>query len=40
MVRRLEGEGLVDRGPGKRIVLTAKGMEVAKHVVSRPCTGW
>ena len=35
MVRRLEGEGLVDRGPGKRIVLTAKGMEVAKHVVSR-----
>ena len=35
MVRRLEGEGLVDRGPGKRIVLTAEGMEVAKHVVSR-----
>ena len=35
MVRRLEGEGLVDRGPGKRIVLTAKGTEVAKHVVSR-----
>jgi DtxR family transcriptional regulator, Mn-dependent transcriptional regulator len=35
MVRRLEGEGLVDRGPGKRIALTAKGMEVAKHVVSR-----
>jgi DtxR family Mn-dependent transcriptional regulator len=35
MVRRLEGEGLVGRGPGKRIVLTAKGMEVAKHVVSR-----
>jgi DtxR family Mn-dependent transcriptional regulator len=35
MVRRLESEGLVDRGPGKRIVLTAKGVEVAKHVVSR-----
>src|SRR5215204_3505821 len=35
MVRRLEGEGLVDRGPGKRIALTAKGIEVAKHVVSR-----
>jgi DtxR family transcriptional regulator, Mn-dependent transcriptional regulator len=35
MVRRLEGEGLVDRGPGKRIALTARGMEVAKHVVSR-----
>jgi DtxR family Mn-dependent transcriptional regulator len=35
MVRRLESEGLVDRGPGKRIVLTARGMEVAKHVVSR-----
>jgi DtxR family Mn-dependent transcriptional regulator len=35
MVRRLEGEGLVDRGPGKRIVLTAEGTEVAKHVVSR-----
>ncbi len=35
MVRRLEGEGLVDRGPGKRIVLTATGLEVAKHVVSR-----
>jgi DtxR family Mn-dependent transcriptional regulator len=35
MVRRLEGEGLVDRGPGKRIVLTDRGMEVAKHVVSR-----
>jgi DtxR family transcriptional regulator, iron-dependent repressor len=35
MVRRLEGEGLVDRGPGKRIALTAKGMEAAKHVVSR-----
>ena len=35
MVRRLEGEGLVGRGPGKRIQLTAKGMEVAKHVVSR-----
>jgi DtxR family transcriptional regulator, iron-dependent repressor len=35
MVRRLESEGLVDRGPGKRIVLTDQGMEVAKHVVSR-----
>jgi DtxR family transcriptional regulator, Mn-dependent transcriptional regulator len=35
MVRRLESEGLVDRGPGKRIVLTSKGVEVAKHVVSR-----
>src|SRR4029450_2309181 len=35
MVRRLEGEGLVDRGPHKRIVLTDKGMEVAMHVVSR-----
>jgi DtxR family Mn-dependent transcriptional regulator len=35
MVRRLEGEGLVARGPGKRIALTAKGEEIAKHVVSR-----
>ena len=35
MVRRLETEGLVDRGPGKRIALTAKGEAVAKHVVSR-----
>jgi DtxR family Mn-dependent transcriptional regulator len=35
MVRRLEAEGLVGRGPGKRIVLTDQGMEVAKHVVSR-----
>ena len=35
LVRRLEGEGLVVRGPGKRIALTAKGTEVAKHVVSR-----
>ena len=35
MVRRLESEGLVDRGPGKRIVLTDQGMAVAKHVVSR-----
>jgi DtxR family Mn-dependent transcriptional regulator len=35
MVRRLESEGLVERGPGKRIVLTAAGTEVAKHVVSR-----
>jgi DtxR family transcriptional regulator, Mn-dependent transcriptional regulator len=35
MVRRLEAEGLVGRGPGKRIILTDQGMEVAKHVVSR-----
>jgi DtxR family Mn-dependent transcriptional regulator len=35
MVRRLEGEGLVARGPGKRIALTAEGDRVARHVVSR-----
>ena len=35
MVRKLELEGLVERGPGKRISLTAKGDEVARHVVSR-----
>jgi DtxR family transcriptional regulator, Mn-dependent transcriptional regulator len=35
MVRRLEGEGLVARDPGKRIALTAEGEEVARHVVSR-----
>jgi len=35
MVRRLEAEGLVGRGPGKRIILTDQGSEVAKHVVSR-----
>jgi DtxR family Mn-dependent transcriptional regulator len=35
MVRRLETEGLVARGPGKQIALTTKGEEVAKHVVSR-----
>jgi DtxR family Mn-dependent transcriptional regulator len=35
MVRRLEGEGLVARGPGKRIALTSEGEKVAKHVVSR-----
>jgi DtxR family Mn-dependent transcriptional regulator len=35
MVRRMESEGLVARGPGKRIVLTGRGEEVAKHVVSR-----
>jgi DtxR family transcriptional regulator, iron-dependent repressor len=35
MVRRLEGEGLVARGPGKRIALTAEGERVARHVVSR-----
>jgi DtxR family transcriptional regulator, iron-dependent repressor len=35
MVRRLEGEGLVARGPGKRIALTAEGEQVARHVVNR-----
>jgi len=35
MVRRLEVEGLVARGPGKRISLTAEGERVASHVVSR-----
>jgi DtxR family transcriptional regulator, Mn-dependent transcriptional regulator len=35
MVHRLEVEGLVERGPGKRIVLTAEGDRVARHVVSR-----
>jgi DtxR family transcriptional regulator, Mn-dependent transcriptional regulator len=35
MVRRLEGEGLVARGPGKRIALTEEGEAIAKHVVSR-----
>src|SRR4029453_9333471 len=35
MVRRLEAEGLVARGPGKRIVLTDPGMEGGKHVGSR-----
>ena len=35
MVRRLTVEGLVERGPGKRIALTAEGERVARHVVSR-----
>jgi DtxR family transcriptional regulator, Mn-dependent transcriptional regulator len=35
MVRRLEGEGLVARGPGKRIALTDEGERIARHVVSR-----
>ncbi|HET6748821.1 MAG TPA: metal-dependent transcriptional regulator [Actinomycetes bacterium] len=35
MVRRLTAEGLVQRGPGKRISLTAEGERVARHVVSR-----
>src|ERR671934_3053300 len=35
MVRRMEADGLVGRGPGKRIALTAEGERVASHVVSR-----
>ncbi|HZC99007.1 MAG TPA: metal-dependent transcriptional regulator [Actinomycetes bacterium] len=35
MVGRLGREGLVSRGPGKRIALTAKGEDIARHVVSR-----
>jgi DtxR family transcriptional regulator, Mn-dependent transcriptional regulator len=35
MVHRLTAEGLVERGPGKRISLTAEGERVARHVVSR-----
>ena len=35
MVNRLGKEGLVSRGPGKRIALTDTGEEVAKHVVKR-----
>jgi len=35
MVNRLVKEGLVRRGPGKRIALTDHGEEVAKHVVKR-----
>src|SRR5918912_2178609 len=35
MVRKLEAEGLVSRGPGKRISLTEQGERVARHVVSR-----
>jgi DtxR family Mn-dependent transcriptional regulator len=35
MVNRLGKEGLVSRGPGKRIALTDHGEEIAKHVVKR-----
>ncbi|HYT26486.1 MAG TPA: metal-dependent transcriptional regulator [Actinomycetota bacterium] len=35
MVRKLEVEGLVTRGPGKRISLTEPGEQVARHVVNR-----
>jgi DtxR family Mn-dependent transcriptional regulator len=35
MVHRLTAEGLVERGPGTRISLTAEGERVARHVVSR-----
>jgi DtxR family transcriptional regulator, Mn-dependent transcriptional regulator len=35
MVNRLSKEGLVSRGPGKRIALTDHGEEVAEHVVRR-----
>ena len=35
MVARLDREGLVSRGPDKRISLTTQGEEVARHVVSR-----
>jgi DtxR family Mn-dependent transcriptional regulator len=35
MVNRLGKEGLVSRGPGKRIALTGHGEEVAKSVVKR-----
>jgi DtxR family Mn-dependent transcriptional regulator len=35
MLRRLERDGLVRRGPGKQITLTEEGERVAKHVVSR-----
>jgi DtxR family Mn-dependent transcriptional regulator len=35
MVGRLGREGLVSRGPDKRITLTGQGEEVARHVVSR-----
>src|SRR5919197_3112144 len=35
MVARLGREGLVSRGPDKRISLTPRGEEVARHVVSR-----
>jgi DtxR family Mn-dependent transcriptional regulator len=35
MVGRLGREGLVSRGPGKRIALTGQGEQIARHVVSR-----
>jgi DtxR family Mn-dependent transcriptional regulator len=35
MVRRMESDGLVARGPDKRINLTDEGERVARHVVSR-----
>ena len=35
MVNRLGKEGLISRGPGRRIALTDHGEEVAKHVVKR-----
>jgi DtxR family Mn-dependent transcriptional regulator len=35
MLRRLERDGLVRRGPGKQITLTDEGEQVARHVVSR-----
>jgi DtxR family Mn-dependent transcriptional regulator len=35
MVRNLENEGLVTRAKNKRISLTPKGEEIAKHVVDR-----
>jgi DtxR family Mn-dependent transcriptional regulator len=35
MVRKLERDGLVTRGPGKRIGLSEEGERIARHVVSR-----
>jgi len=35
MVRKLQAEGLVTRGPGTRISLTEEGERIARHVVSR-----
>jgi DtxR family transcriptional regulator, Mn-dependent transcriptional regulator len=35
MVRKLESDGLVRRGPGKQLSLTESGEEAAKHVVAR-----
>lgn len=35
MLKRLEGDGLIERGQGKEITLTAKGREVAEHAVRR-----